>query len=201
MQTAIEQFRVNIERARSLGALTMVLNAQTTAALDFSDMLRAEIVLAVSALDHYVHEIVRLGMLDIYRGNRPTTRHFLRFQVSINSVTQAVSDPANVDWLEQEIRNRNGFQSFQNYEKMADAIRLVSEVRLWDAVAGHIGMTTEDVKITLTLIINRRNQIAHEADLDPSYAGVVLWSIDNQIVDGSVDFIEQVAEAIYTIVS
>ena len=61
MRAAINQFRTNIERVRNLGTIYKALNAQTTDILDLSDLLRAELVMAVSAFDHYIHEIVRLG--------------------------------------------------------------------------------------------------------------------------------------------
>lgn len=199
MQEAIEQFRANIERVRNLGALAQTLNIQTTAALDFSDILRAELVLAVSALDHFVHEMVRLGMIDTYRGNRQRTPHFERFQVSISSVSQAFSAPANVDWLEQEIRSRHGHRSFQRYDNIADAIRLISDTNLWTEVAHTLGMNSQDIRTRLDLISNRRNQIAHEADMDPSYPNR-RWPIDAQMVDTSVDFIEQITEAMYAVV-
>ena len=62
MQTVINQFRANIVRVRDLGVIYSALKAQTTGAIDLSDILRTELVMAVSALDHYIHEIVRLGM-------------------------------------------------------------------------------------------------------------------------------------------
>ena len=63
MKPAFDQFRTNIVRVRNLGSIVDALASQTTGVLDLSDVLRAEIVLAVSALDQFVHEIVRLGML------------------------------------------------------------------------------------------------------------------------------------------
>jgi len=60
MQTVINQFRTNISRVRNLGSIFGALNSQTTSVLDLSDILRAELVLAVSALDHFIHELVRL---------------------------------------------------------------------------------------------------------------------------------------------
>ena len=200
MQTAIEQFRLNIERVRIIGALTKTLNAQTTGALDLSDLLRAEIVLAVSALDHFVHEIVRLGMIETYRNVRPRTRSFQNFQVSVSSISDAVSDTSNLDWLEQEIRNSHGHRSFQTPDNIAQAVRLVSELSLWGEVASRIGISSQDIRETLILIIERRNQIAHEADMDPSYP-TVRWPIDEQMVDRSIGFIEQIAEAIYAVTS
>ena len=175
------------------------MNAQTTTALDSSDILRAELVLAVSALDHCVHEIVRLGMLDAYKGTQQRTRSFQRFQVSVSSVSQAVADPTNEDWLEQEIRIRHGYQSFQSYRSIADAIRLVSEASLWIEVAKCTGIDRQVIEDTLGAIVNRRNQIAHEADMNPSYPGE-RWPIDEQMVDDAVDFIKQIAEAIYAVV-
>ena len=201
MQPAIEQFRINIVRVRNLGELTKTLNAQTTAALDLSDILRAEIVLAVSALDHFVHEIVRLGMLEAYRNERPRTRSFQNFRVSLSSVSHAISDSPNQDWLEQEIRIRHGYRSFQNYDKIAEAMRLVSELNVWSEVSKRIGIDIQQTKDTLGLIVNRRNKIAHEADMDPSYSSISLWPIDEDMVDEAVRFIERIAEAIYLTVS
>ena len=200
MRTAIEQFRANIERVRNLGSLTKILDSQTTQVLDVSDILRAELVLAVSLLDHYIHEIVRIGMLDAYKGDHPRTPAFLGFGITINSVLQAIPNSEGEAWLEQEIRNRHGHMSFQNSEKIADAIRLISEAHLWNEVAAHIGSTGADVRQRLDVIVNRRNQIAHEADMNPSYPQM-RWPIDEQLVDGAIGFIEQIAEAIYLIVS
>ena len=125
MQTAIDQFRTSIRHVRNLGAIYKAIRAQTTDILDLSDVLRAELVLAVSALDHYVHEIVRLGMLEIYRGSRAPTPTFLKFSVSLSSVLQGIAAPASDIWLEDEIRARQGWQSFQHATRVAEAIRLV----------------------------------------------------------------------------
>lgn len=51
MLKAIETFRLNIQRVRHLGGVHRALLALTTTALDTSDILRAQIVLGVSALD------------------------------------------------------------------------------------------------------------------------------------------------------
>jgi len=58
MQSALSQFRFSIARVRDLIALHNSLKSQTTPALDLSDLLRSALVLAVSALDFYIHEIV-----------------------------------------------------------------------------------------------------------------------------------------------
>ena len=200
MQAAIDQFRANMDRVSNLGAIHNALKAQTTQAIDLSDILRATLVMAVSALDHYVHEVVRLGMLEVYRGNRAQTPAFLRFTISLESALQGISIPTSEDWLDNEIRIRHGWQSFQQADKIADAIRLISDIRLWEEVANHFGRTLQDVKTQLNLIVDRRNKIAHEADIDPILPSR-RWPIDEIVVDDAIHFIEQIAETIYQILT
>ena len=77
LQSALEQFHTNLSRVRNLGSIVATLESQTLHPLDLSDILRAELVLSVSALDHYVHEVVRMGMLEAYRGGRNGHHSFL----------------------------------------------------------------------------------------------------------------------------
>ncbi len=200
MQTVINQFRANIVRVRDLGVIYSALKAQTTGAIDLSDILRTELVMAVSALDHYIHEIVRFGMLKVYHGTRPQTPAFSRFTISLGSALQGIATPANGEWLDDEVRLRHSWQSFQHADKIADAIRLISGVRLWEEVGNHLGTPSQEVKERLNLIVNRRNQIAHEADMAPTPPGS-RWPINETLVGGAVDFIEQIVETIHNIVT
>ena len=200
MKAAIEQFRGNIARVRNLGSLASILDSQTTEALDVSDILRAELAMAVSALDLYAHEVVRLGMLDAYTGNRIRTPAFLKFQVSLDSAMQRASDPKSIIWLDDQVRERHSRQRFQTPDNIAEAVRLISNAPLWNEVAGTIGMDRQSVTENLRLIVARRNQIVHEADADPSYPGA-LWPIDRQMTDEAVGFMEQVVEAIHSVVA
>ena len=203
MQAAIEQFRENIQRVRSLGAIYQAFESQTTPVLDLSDLLRSQLVMSVSSLDLYVHELVRLGMLEAYHKNRIQTDLFLRFQVAMINTLQAlqtISIPGNDAWLDAQIRARHGYQSFQNPDNIADAVRLISDVQLWNAVATQLGASSQDVRGQLSNIVNRRNQIAHEADINPSYPGS-LWPISYNMVDSSITFIDNLAEAIHSVVA
>jgi hypothetical protein len=199
MQAAIDQFRVNIKRVRDFLALHSALSAQVTTAIDLSDILRAALVMAVSALDYFVHELVRLGMLEIWRKKRAETQAFQRFSISLSSARSAVAGASSDDWFDYEIRTRQGWQSFQHPDRIADAIRLVSDLVLWEEVARKMGRTAEDVKQQLELVVDRRNKIAHEADLDPTFPNT-RWPIDETLVSDAATFIEQVAETIFQVV-
>jgi hypothetical protein len=62
-----------------------------------------------------------------------------------------------------------------------------------------MGSHAQDIKQQLSLIVDRRNKIAHEADIDPSYLGGDRWPIDELLVNEAVDFLEQVVESIHKI--
>jgi hypothetical protein len=248
MQSALDQFRASIGRVRDLISIHNSVRAQSTSALDLSDVLRAALVLAVSALDYYVHEVVTLGMLEIHRGQRaeplPSANSsqsaFARFQVSLGGARQerlialdisswleqeiqqnhgfsfvqqshtisallpAISNSIlnrinNTSWLEDEIRERLGYQSFQQPDKIADAIRLISEKKLWEEVSIQLGKPQKDIKQQLSAIVDRRNKIAHEADIDPTYGIGSRWNIDEVLVNDAVDFLEKVVESIHQV--
>jgi hypothetical protein len=194
MLSALEQFRENIARVRALGGLTQAVQSMTTSVVDPSDMLRAQHVLAVSALDHYVHEVTRLGMLDVFDGKRAPSAAYLRFRISLGCLGSGQVVTRND--VESEIRTQHSFIAFQKPDKVAEGIRLISEIKLWDAVAARLGVKAEYLKQTLSLIVDRRNKIAHEADLDPTYPKV-RWPISASDVDGVVNFLVALVEAIH----
>ena len=201
MQTTIDQFRLNLGRVRNLGSLHSILSVQTTTALDLTDLLRSELVMVVSALDLYVHEVVRLGMLECFRGQRARTDAFHRFQVTLGSTIQAISIPGSDVWLDEQIRDRLGHRSFQQPDDIAEAIRFISSVELWNSVASQLQSTSKDVRDRLRLVVDRRNKIVHEADSNPTYGQIgVLWPLNATQADDAVAFIESVAEAVHTVV-
>lgn len=248
IDNAKRQFDLSFGHVQDLIALHNSVNVQSTGALDVSDILRAALVFAVSALDYYVHEVVTLGMLQIHQGQRsePTPSAniaqsaFSRFQVSLGGARQdrltaidiaswleneiqqtqgytflqqsytvsaliptlsnsIVNRLNNTSWLESEIRERLGYQSFQQADKIADAIRYISDKKLWDEVAIQMTKPAKDIKQQLNSIVDRRNKIAHEADIDPTFNIGSRWNIDEVIVGEAVDFIEILVESIHQV--
>jgi hypothetical protein len=180
MPKPLDHFNENIGRVRSLVGIYRALRPATTTAIDLSDVLRSAIVLAVSAFDHYIHETVRIGMLEAHTGKRVQTKAFANFRVSMQSVIEAIAVPSSQNWLEDEIRRQHGWQSFQQSRRVADALALVSEVSLWDEVSKKVGRSTSDLRTQLDLIVDRRNKIAYEADADPTLPGS-RWPIDESL--------------------
>jgi hypothetical protein len=96
MRAAFEIFRTNLDRVRSIHALYVNFSGAVTPIVDLSDLLRAEVVLLVSALDHFIHELTRLGMMEIWRGTRAVTPAYLRYSVSLDIATRMVSETSMV---------------------------------------------------------------------------------------------------------
>jgi len=200
MKTAYDQFNDNILRVKQLGYLYRVLRTQTTAALDLNDILRSELVLSVSAFDYFIHEIVRMGMLNCYVGKRQKTKAFLSFQCKIDSILEYSKNPQTLDWLDNEIRTHHGWKSFEHPDNIAAAISLISDVKLWEQIGFSLGDSPTNLREKLRLIVDRRNKIAHEADIDPT-SPPNRWPIDEKMVDESIDYIEKLANAIFNVVT
>lgn len=198
MDEIIENFRLNLTRVRALGVLYKALVTLTTKVIDTSDILRAQIVLVVSSLDYYIHQVVLLGMSDAFDDKRPKTQSFLNFRVSMDSVIKG-SDTVDSIWFQEEVRDNHSFLSFQKPDRIADAIRFFSDIKLWQEVSKILSMPEKDIKDNLTLIVDRRNKIAHEADMDPSYPGL-RWPITENDVEQTIDFIEKLCDAIHSCV-
>ena len=198
MQKALSQFSANMERARSLTGLSVSLGLFTTEAVDLSDILRASLVLSVSALDNFVHEFVRLGMLEVHAGKRLATAAHLAFRVPLSATRAAISNANQDEWLDQAVQQTHGWMSFQQPDKIAEAVRLVSPVSLWDRVGAELGKPAKAVKVQLSTIVDRRNKIAHEADMDPTNPGH-RWPINPRIVEEALDFLESLVAAIFKV--
>ncbi|MCU1530377.1 MAG: hypothetical protein JWP75_4140 [Frondihabitans sp.] len=193
--SAIDHFESNLDWVRNLLALARALDASTTDAVDVGDIQRAAIVMAVSALDHYVHEHTRQGMFEVLNGARPRTQAFGKFTVSMTALIEARSDPTTDDWLDDAVKAQHGHKPFMKADDIADALRLISGAPLWPAVGAALGNDAATAKATLKIIVDRRNKIAHEADLDPTQPGV-RWPISDGIATDAVDKVEAIVRAI-----
>ncbi|HWD04732.1 MAG TPA: DUF4268 domain-containing protein, partial [Amycolatopsis sp.] len=145
-------------------------------AFDVADLYRAAWVQAVSALDHWVHRELydrALGFAITMSEQSPPTK-FLKLRIPLTLFEGARREPENLPTaFAAYLREQFGWQSFQAPDKIKDALSHVSDVSLWQSVAGWISRDREQavsqtqVQEMLQQIVNRRNKIAHEADRDP----------------------------------
>lgn len=193
MNNSIIHFNHRIQELKDLTSTIDQIDGMTTNALDISDLYRSQVVLTVSALDHFIHEFVLEEMIETYNGQRPPSPAFNRFPIPISTVQGTV--PSN-NVISSHIRQKHSWLSFQDPDKIADAIRLISDIKLWEEIAPSFSLSAGDLKAKLKLIVDRRNKIAHESDLDPSNPGVK-WPISTTDVRDVVNFIEKITTEIY----
>lgn len=201
MQRAFDQFNDNMKYVKELDALFVHLKDTLHLPNDLSDILRAEWVYTVSAMDKMIHELVRIGMIEAFQGGRVRTNKFLTFGVTTNTLTSTLSSaiPPPEYWFEQEVIERHKTLAFQAPEKIADALSLIwDEQYKWQVLSTAMAIPQATITTKLKTIISRRNQIVHEADLD------LLTGIRNTVEKADIDdvvlFIETLSAAIFNAV-
>lgn len=199
MNNALKHFKDSIERTKDTHGLFCALEDNIGRSLDITDLLRGEVVMLVSSFDYYIHELVRVGIKEVYQGIRHETIQYKNFSIPLSYHLRMKSSGNELDILDELICERHGYLSFQHHTKIADAIRLFSDAKLWIEVSLKLGIHPDDVKKQMELYIDRRNKIAHEADIKPGTFGE-RWPIDKKMVEDMRDFILRIGEEIYNVV-
>lgn len=175
---ALAQFEAVWRRCDHLSALHAYLARNVSGVLQPDELLRAEWVARVSALDLYVHELVAQSMLAIFEGRRAASPAYLRFKIStetLNRIRAAANTSGASAAFDLYVRDQLSRVTYQHPDDIADGVRLCSEIELWQEVAVKLGATAatktdqaKSLKLDLSLIVRRRNIIAHEGDLKQS---------------------------------
>lgn len=201
MQTALDLFQDNIKRVRRLTDAYHLL-IQHDSETDFSDVLRAQYVLTISALDMFIHNIIKIGMMETLRGQRKQTKEYQNFQITMN----LVNFDNTYTWFESEINRRLSKETYQNPYQIFEGIKYIfndksksaKESQFWELIANKLKQKRIDIINRLNEITERRNKIVHEADVKPipTMPGE-LWEIDDLSVNDMIDFIESIVMSIY----
>jgi hypothetical protein len=213
MQKVFEQFDSNIKAVKEMDVLYYHLVNELKLPNDLSDILRAQFVYAVSALDKLVHELVRIGMLEAFKNQRVKTSKFNSFSISletyskIQQVNESIPDILQLEtpeyFFEQEVIVKHKHLSFQEPDKIADALSFIwDEKQKWQKIAfafDNPSVSDDSVKKKLKNIVSRRNQIVHEADID--FQTNKRSEIDVVDVRDTVEFIYKLGNVIFNLVS
>jgi len=172
--TEFKEFERNLEFARRLVSSGRQLEQLEVGSFDVADLYRAAWVQAVAALDHWIHrEIYARGARLIGQPVETQPRKLREFKIAIERVHAVRRGETRLeDELEAAMRERLGWVSYQNTDKIKEGLAHVTDARLWPEVAARMGSTTAPGSITerivresLAQIAERRNKIVHEADL------------------------------------
>jgi hypothetical protein len=199
MRSALNVFDALMKQTKVSDGLYQYFKTQAVP-LDLSDLLRWQWVLAVSSLDKYVHDVVRIGMVEEFKGIRPPTPKFQDFKINMKKY-DAINCSSSPDVeFENEIMRQHSFLAFQLPDKISDALSFIwDEKNKWDIIVQN--MTTiispNDAKTKLKNIVTRRNQIVHEGDCLTTIFPLEQQPVRFEDVQDVLNFVKEIAGAIY----
>jgi hypothetical protein len=201
MYSSLAAFRNNIASVRELATLHDYLCANLKSPMTFDDLLRFQIVYSVSALDKLIHDIIRIGMVQTFIGSRPATSKYLAERISMGAYVNLSSAtiPPKEYYFEQEIISKLGIVAYQSPDNIADGLSYIwDEKHKWQKIAAAMALKEDQARTQLKLIVDRRNKIAHEADVDITSGGK--FAISKSDCESTVIFIEKCGEEIVKLV-
>jgi hypothetical protein len=201
MLKALGVFKENLRQTRELGSVYDYLIGYGGGPMTFDDLLRSQIVYGISAFDKLMHDVIRIGIVDTFIGKRTPTPKYLGEKVPLSVVTamNSATVPPKEIIFEQYISSILRYVSYQDPDVVSDGLSYIwSEQHKWQRIAASMGADRRTVKTELRLIVDRRNSIVHEADIDLQ-TGVrrVITKTDSE---NAVSFLEKCAEAIVPLV-
>lgn len=188
---AVATFDHAMDRSRQMISLFDALTAIRPNEPANDDALRSAYILAVSSFDFFAHEVAAIETKHRFTTGQRTRNIHLPMEV------MTIADlEARIASAEACIRHSNSFKAFVDPAKLAELLSCYC-LKPWDkltvllnaGVAESERRSAEDIKGQLKTIWKRRNQIAHEADVNPALAGVSLWPIDKTDTEITIRFI------------
>ena len=161
---------------------TNILHIPST---DVSDLLRYQLIYAVSAFDKLVHDLIIVGVQEIVVGKRKPTCKFLSHPFKASTFLSYISDrdkhstfspDETAEFLiRNEMMQKLSTLSFQAPDKLKDGLSYIwDESHKMQLIADDMIQSNSSkgekeiiLKQRLQLIIDRRNQIVHEGDINP----------------------------------
>ena len=197
MEQAKNKFNQLLTDINQVMTIYDFITLEVKAPLDTSDLLRWQWVQAVSAFDKFVHDLVRIGMLEVFNNTRKATPKFNSFKFTFTELNNIKNSVNQESEFEKIILRKHSYLAFQDPDKVNDALSFIWNCNdKWKIIAEKIGLEKDFCKKTLRNIVIRRNQIVHEGDYIDSFSR---QEIDKQDVKETIYFIRLVGNTIYNI--
>ncbi len=135
---------------------------------DLCDLLRIQLVNAVSAFDWLMHEYVHAGIMKQLMGNAPMTSKVKVFSIDADTYSQLATLDAieKYEILSVRVSSVLRTMSFQSPEKIKDGLSYIwEEPHKWQLLSQECGLSEKDLRDKVKRYVERRNQIVHEADI------------------------------------
>ena len=177
-----------------------------------ADMRRLSVVMAVAALDTYMHRLI----LERVYLHKQLPKQLARLDVEFAQLLEQADatgeaarakpyEPRPRVGVKRLLRDRLLKETFQTFDGVSRALHLAGRKKEWPEIGQRITpkRSPEEIKERLNAIVTRRNQIVHEGD----YArlekpqGPRRNQMTTAQAKADIDFIEQVINAVHAVVS
>lgn len=181
MNSSFEQFKSLIRDTRQISNVYQHFNLNI-----LDDLLRWQWTQSISALDKYIHDVIKVGLIMSYNKDIIPTKSFSNFLIPLS----IIEDPLLIqNSFEQFIIRKLSYNSYQTPEKINEGLSLIwAEEHKWQTIADNIGKEKKYITNKLNLIAQRRNQIVHQGDYPSSNLEKENITL-SEVVD-VIDFIE-----------
>lgn len=191
---ALRTFINGCDRSDGLRAIHGYIKSTAPIAMNCDDILRSSIVLSVSSFDLFIHDLFRTEVSSRFILKIPSSTIKIPFNAGFLVGAEQISI------IDEQIRLENSYKSFVSPDKLAECLRLLVE-KPWDKISTVLCRPSSLCKEQLRNIVDLRNRIAHEGDVNPSFGGVELWPIYPEDVEASVRFLRELGTAIAQVVN
>ncbi len=160
---ASERFDASVGQVADLLAIYRYIDAKSEIPVK-DHILRAALTMLVSAIDTSVHEIVISAVVR----KLIDSQHVCDISKQLVSI-QCILEPElaqRIVMAEADIRRQYAKDTFQSSRQVETALASIGINKIWSRLSKRLGNTPEEIKLKLDLMVRRRNQIVHEADLD-----------------------------------
>ena len=156
------------------------------------NILRAALTMLVSTIDTSVHELVISAVVRKLSDDR-LVFDISKQVVSIQCILE--SEPSQrTAMAEADLRRQYSKETFQSSRQLETVLASIGVNKIWSRLSGRLGNTPEEIKLKLDLMVRRRNQIVHEADLDGFHC---LQPISLEMVESLYGFTTQFVRALF----
>ena len=155
----LKQFNSSIEVVRQKDEIIQFLSAHGQSTLEIR---QSQIILLMSALDLYIHDIVKYCIIQKFNGNQTKTKQYKELLIPMQSVELAIQNPESSDWLDEVITSINQYKSFTSYGKIKNQFEAVG---LKSKKFNELVLKTESdfgVSDLIEKLRSLRNRLAHQ---------------------------------------
>ena len=186
----LKQFNNSIEVVRQKDEIIQFLSAHGQSTLEIR---QSQIILLMSALDLYIHDIVKYCIIQKFNGNQTKTKQYKELLIPMQSVELAIQNPESSDWLDEVITNINQYKSFTSYgqiKNQLEAVGLKSKKinELVLKIESDFGVSNLIEKLRLL-----RNRLAHQ---DQQSITSLESELTEEKINQYIDFIYQLVQDI-----